>query len=559
MNTSQSTGQAWPELEKKVDSFVEVLIAKNNLPGITVAVTKAGRLIFSKGYGYALVDGTRKLPMKPCHRSRIGSVTKAVVTGPSGFQLMKLQEIPRSTRLYGPKGFFGGIFDADIDIGIKAHAPESAKWKEWYEKITIQNLLDHKAGFTHSGDPKGAATLFNVSEDKLTYEQMHRHFLRTRKLRYEPGTKGEYSNHGFGLWTLLIAKKSGKSYVDYVREDYLKPMKLHNAVRPERANPDSCDAWNHTYNADLEPEVYSFEEHGLGLAAGGFRASAQELARLMVELDKKNYTTEDLDSMGWYRNSKGKLGHSGLVRGGTAYVAMFPKSYMPKDQSEINVAIAANIAMRDYDLSVMSVATTNDLVKVGHHLLIVALVGTKLHIRIFEPNGEKAFDKAENELVQGQTLTDLKKFVNRYLFEPGLTDEDKEKLEEDISDYAMKSAAHTPSTLYSLADKILLAVPVSNVPATFDLWKQGKSDCSCEYVRRGVPANQYQQVVEEAVESGYRLEWVDGYTDDGKVHFNAIFRTNDPAIAWGSHHNMTGTTYQQYVDKYRNDGFIPSC
>jgi len=34
-----------------------------------------------------------------------------------------------------------------------------------------------------------------------------------------------------------------------------------------------------------------------------------------------------------------------------------------------------------------------------------------------------------------------------------------------------------------------------------------------------------------------------------------IFRTNDRAIAWVSHHNMTGTTYQQYFDKYRNQGF----
>jgi hypothetical protein len=45
MNTLPSTGQAWPELEEKVDSFVEALIAKNNLPGMTVAVTKEGRLL----------------------------------------------------------------------------------------------------------------------------------------------------------------------------------------------------------------------------------------------------------------------------------------------------------------------------------------------------------------------------------------------------------------------------------------------------------------------------------------------------------------------------------
>jgi len=461
MNTPQSTGEAWPELEEKVDSFVEALIAKNNLPGMTVAVTKEGRLLLSKGYGYALVDGTRKLPMKPCLRSRIGSVTKAVVTGPSGFQLMKSENIPKSTKLYGPKGFFGGIFDADIDIGIKAHAPESAKWKEWYEKITIQNLLDHESGFPQTGkNGPAAAKMFGVSEDQLTYEQGHRYFLREQGLLHEPGTY-TYSNHNFGLWTILIPKISGKSYPDYVREDFLKPMKLHNAVQSGRVNPDSCDAWGHKYNGDKKLEALPFMDYKLGLAAGGFRASAQALARLMVELDKK-YTTEELDSMGWFKNSKGKLEHNGRLDGGTAFVAMFSKDYISDtkvDLSEVHVAVVTNIWTSTSDLS-------------------------------------------------------------------------------------------------SLADKIVLAVPVSNVPATFDIWKQGKSVCSCEYVRRGVPTNQYQQVVDEAVESGYRLEWIDGYTDDGKVHFNVIFRTNDPAIAWASHHNMTGTTYQQYVDKYRKEGFI---
>ena len=237
MSTLESTGKAWGQLEEKVDSLVEVLFDEKSLPGMTVAVTKEGRLLLSKGYGSALVDGTRKLPMKPCMRSRDGSVTKAAVTGPSGFQLMKAKNIdPKSQRLYGPKGLFGGIFDADIDIGvklgIKENKPNAAKWKGWYEnKITIQNLLDHKAGFIGSGDEKGAAEMFGVSRDELTYEQVHRHFLRTRPI-YEPGTtpSGEllkelgadraYSNHGFGLWTLLIEKMSGKSYPDYVREDY---------------------------------------------------------------------------------------------------------------------------------------------------------------------------------------------------------------------------------------------------------------------------------------------------------------------------------------------------
>lgn len=462
MNTPKS-GDGWNQLEKTVDSLVEALIEEKRLPGMTVAVTKGGRLLLSKGYGYALVDGTRKLPMKPCSRTKIGSVTKAAITGPSGYQLMKSKNIdPKSTRVYGPNGFFDGIFDADIDIGIKAHAPKSAQWKKWYEKITIQNLLDHKAGFERDGgDTKDIAQMFGVSEDEVTSEQQHRYFLRTSELLHEPGTY-EYSNHGFGLWALLIKKMAGKPYANYVRGHYLRPIKLHNAVRWQRENPDSCDAYGHKFNDNQQLEHYPFAESPLSmrLAAGGFMASAESVVRLTASLDKQ-YTTEELDSMGWFKDGKGRLDHNGLIRGGTAYVVMFPENSVSShrvDITDIHIAVATNIW----------------------------------------------FDTNE---------------------------------------------------LKDLANNIALAVPASNVPATFDLWKQGKSVCSCEYVRRGLPANQYQQVFDEADRSGYRLEWIDGYTDDGKVHFNVIFRTNEPAIDWVSHHDMTSTIYQQNFVKYRNEGF----
>jgi CubicO group peptidase (beta-lactamase class C family) len=533
---------------------------------MTVAVTKKGQLYLRKGYGSALVDGTRKLPMKPCMRKRIGSVTKAVVTGPSGFQLMKSKNIdPKSTKLYGPKGLFGGIFDADIDIGIKEgikkNMPNTAKWKGWYEeKITIQNLLDHKAGFLGSGDDKGAADMFNVSVDDLTYEQVHRHFLRTRPI-YEPGTTPDaellrklgasrtYSNHGFGLWTLLIQKMSGKSYPDYVREDFLKPMKLHSAVRPQRANPDSCDAHNHVFNKDFKPEVAPFKESDLGLAAGGFTSSAQDLLRLTASLAKK-YTTAELDSMGW-GGSSGKLGHSGGAADGAAYVAMFTERSTNVDLREVHVAVATNIGFPGYELRLMSVASVGGLVNNGRSLVIVALVGTNLHIRIFETNGKKVVDKTENELASGAKMTDLKTALKKGL--NPIPDELKD--EDEVINDAMSIAGYAKPSLSALAGEIAEAVPASNVPATFDIWKQGKSVCSCEYARHGVPANEYKQVFDEAVQSGFRLEWIDGYTAGGKAHFNVIFRTDEQGIDWRNHGSMTGTTYQENFDKYRGEGF----
>ena len=565
MNTPKSTGEAWGKLEEKVDSLIDAFIEEKNLPGMTVAVTKEGRLLLSKGYGSALVDGTRTLPMKPCSRSRIGSVTKAVVTGPSGFQLMKTKNIdPKTQKLYGSKGLFGGMFDADIDIGIKngieKNMPNTAKWKGWYEKITLQNLLDHKAGFIGSGSPEGAADMFKVSDiEKLTYEQVHQHFLRTKAI-YEPGTTPSkellkqlganrtYSNHGFGLWTLLIKKMSGKSYPDYVREDYLKPMKLHNAMRPERANPDSCDAHKYVFkNGKLE--VSDFKESDLGLAAGGFTCSAQNLLSLTASIAKK-YTAAELDSMGWGMSS-GKLGHSGGTADGAAYVAMFTEDATNVDLREVHIAVATNIGFPEYDLRLMSVASANSLVIEGRSLVIVALVGTNLHIRIFEANGKKVVDKTEKELVSGVKMTALKTALKKGL--NPVPDELKD--ENQVINDAMSIAGYAKPSLSALADKIARAVPDSDVPATFDIWKQGKSVCSCEYTRHGVPANEYQQVFDEAAKSGYRLEWIDGYTDDGKAHFNVIFRTDEQRIDWVSHHNMTSETYQEHFDQYREKGF----
>ena len=243
--TIPSSGLAWPELASKVDPIVEALMAEEELPGLTVAMTKNGRLIFSKGYGWA--NASTEKAMEPFMRSRIGSVTKAVVTGPAARQLLESKGIdPKTKRLYGEGGIFRDRFMNDIRIGIEAHAPGSAPWMDWYMQITLQHLLDHAAGFTRSGDSHGAAAMFTGGDkDALSYEHIHRHFLRTRELLYEPGTSSDYSNHGFGVWTIVIEEVAGEPYRSYVMSKYLRPLGLHMYILPQRATPDSLDATSH--------------------------------------------------------------------------------------------------------------------------------------------------------------------------------------------------------------------------------------------------------------------------------------------------------------------------
>jgi phage tail-like protein len=81
-----------------------------------------------------------------------------------------------------------------------------------------------------------------------------------------------------------------------------------------------------------------------------------------------------------------------------------------------------------YDLRLMSVAAVDGLVSEGSNLVIVALIDANLHIRIFDASGKKVVDKAENELVNGETLTALKKRLNSVPDESGLSKKDKQKI-----------------------------------------------------------------------------------------------------------------------------------
>ena len=117
-----SSGDGHANLAPQVDQFVKDLMKQENLPGMSVAITQGGRLILAKGYGYANVQ--TKAVLKKNSRLRIGSVTKAVVTGPAGFQLMKAKGInPATTTIYGTNGLFGTTYDSDIEIGVKRYTP----------------------------------------------------------------------------------------------------------------------------------------------------------------------------------------------------------------------------------------------------------------------------------------------------------------------------------------------------------------------------------------------------------------------------------------------------
>jgi D-alanyl-D-alanine carboxypeptidase len=90
--------------------------------------------------------------------------------------------------------------------------------KDLAAKVTIGELLTNTAG---TGDIWGPE--FDKHRLELHTVQDYINLYGNRALRFEPGSRWEYSNYGFVLIGAVIEKVSGESYGDYVREHVFEP------------------------------------------------------------------------------------------------------------------------------------------------------------------------------------------------------------------------------------------------------------------------------------------------------------------------------------------------
>jgi CubicO group peptidase (beta-lactamase class C family) len=75
LNNLMAPETQFADFDKVVNSFMR----KWSLSGATVAVSKNGKLVYAKGFGYA--DKETMIPAEPYHKFRIASVSKLFTFG----------------------------------------------------------------------------------------------------------------------------------------------------------------------------------------------------------------------------------------------------------------------------------------------------------------------------------------------------------------------------------------------------------------------------------------------------------------------------------------------
>lgn len=191
------------DLEIFLDSFMPAQLKEKHIPGAAVAVVKDGRLVLSKGYGYAnIAEGEYVDPEKTLFR--IGSVSKLFVWT-SVMQLYEQGKI-------------------DLDADVNQYLPGFQIPATFPEPITMRHLMTHTAGFEDG-------VMGMVREDVLNLEPSGDFLGRRMPARvFRPGEISGYSNYGNALAAYNVESVSGLRFEDYVESHIFDPLQMNQTT-----------------------------------------------------------------------------------------------------------------------------------------------------------------------------------------------------------------------------------------------------------------------------------------------------------------------------------------
>jgi CubicO group peptidase (beta-lactamase class C family) len=203
------TGQANPDLADFDDMMLSFL-AKHNVPGAALAVTRDGMLVYSRGFGMADQAG----PVLPRALFRIASISKPI-TAAAILKLIEEGKLKQDDRAFAL-------------LKLQPFLPMGRKRDPRLKDITVRQLLQHTGGWDRdkSFDPMfrsvDIAKAFKTPPPAKP-ETIIRYMLG-QPLDFTPGERYAYSNFGYCVLGRIIEKVSGQTYEDYVKKHVLAPL-----------------------------------------------------------------------------------------------------------------------------------------------------------------------------------------------------------------------------------------------------------------------------------------------------------------------------------------------
>ncbi len=180
-------------------------IASSDTPGFAVLVEKDGKIAFEKGRGVR--DLRAKTAVDAQTNFRLASCTKQ-------FTAMAVMLLVHDGKLR-------------YDQSLTDIFPE---FPAYGKTITVRNLLNHTSGLPDYEDLMDAAEKSKgqiwSAEKQIHDAEVLQLLQKESRGKFAPGTRWEYSNSGYVVLGLIVAKVSGKSFGKSLHERIFMPLKM---------------------------------------------------------------------------------------------------------------------------------------------------------------------------------------------------------------------------------------------------------------------------------------------------------------------------------------------
>ena len=271
-----------------VDAVVQQLMSTYQIPGVSVAIVKDGRLVLARGYGLADVGSAE--PMQPGSLSRWNSISKTV-TATGILRLVEQGKLDLDARAF------------DILSRIQ---PYNGQWGDpRIQSVTIRQLLEHAGGWDSAigGDPvvsplreRIAAT---IGGPFLPTAESTVRYMIAQPLDFAPGTRYAYCNLGFQILGLIIEQVSGQPLEGFIRDNVFNPIGATDMQVARNLLEQRFPAEAHYYawpgaasipspllpDHPMTPLPYATFDFANILPAGGWLGTVLNLAKFVAAMD----------------------------------------------------------------------------------------------------------------------------------------------------------------------------------------------------------------------------------------------------------------------------------
>ncbi|MGH7498697.1 MAG: serine hydrolase domain-containing protein [Gemmatimonadales bacterium] len=262
---SAQAGRAFPA--DSIDRFVRAEMARQRIPGMSVAVLRGDSVLLERGYGFANLE--LGVPASDSTVYQSGSIGKQFT---AALVLMLVEQ--------------GRLHLADP---ITRFLPEGkGRWRG----VTVRHLLTHTSGIPDYTE--GVVDLHReYTEDRLV------RIAATLPLSFTSGARWSYSNTGYLLLGALIHRVTGTFYGDLLREWIFQPLGMPSArviseadIVPNRA------AGYRLLNGEMKNQEWVSPSLNT-TADGSLYLSLRDYVRWAVALNHRELPSKAVLEMAW--------------------------------------------------------------------------------------------------------------------------------------------------------------------------------------------------------------------------------------------------------------------